>query len=194
MGDSVLLLLDYINDIVHERGKLGAGGYAAQVAERDVLKRVNQMADKARSEGIPVIWVRVGFSMDYRECPEGSLLFGAAREYSALQLETWATEIHSDLHVAEGDFMITKHRVSAFYATPLEAILRTLSARRVFLGGVATDLVVQTTAREAHDRDYTVVVLEDICAAANAQEHENTIATLAKIAQIGTTVAIDSHL
>lgn len=194
MSESALLLLDCINDIVHKEGKLGAGGYAAQVAERGVLEGINQATGKARTAGVPVIWVRVGFSPDYRECPADSPLFGAAQQYGALQLGTWATGIHPDLHMTEGDFVITKHRVNAFYATPLEAILRTVSAQRVLIGGVATDLAVQTTAREAHDRDYQVVVLEDICAAANAREHENTIAMLAKIAQIGTTGTIDSYL
>lgn len=117
MSDSVLLLLDCINDIVHKEGKLGAGGYAAQVAERGVLEGINQVTGKARTVGVPVIWVRVGFSPDYRECPAGSPLFGAAQQYGALQLGTWATAIHPDLHMTEGDFVSKRPVMTVWTAT-----------------------------------------------------------------------------
>ncbi len=194
MSNTVLLLLDYVNDIVHPEGKLGGAGYAAQVTERDVLTKANQAALAARAANVPVIFVRVGFSPDYRECPEGSPLFSGAKQYGALALGGWATEIHAAIPVEASDYLITKHRVSAFYSTSLEAILRKLDTKTLLLGGVATNLVVQTTALAAHDRDYRVVILEDLCSAFTRQDHDGAIANLGNVAVIAKSSEIAGYL
>jgi len=181
---TVLVLLDFINEIVDEKGKFAGKGYPAFVKTHGVLDNVNAAIVKARAKNIPVIFVRVGFSSDYREWPESSPLFGAAKKFGALQLGTWATEIHKSLNKADEDFLITKHRVSAFYATSLEAILRTLKTNTILLGGVATDMAVQSATREAHDRDYRVVVLEDLCGAGNEEDHAHALRLLAKVATV----------
>ena len=184
MNTTALVLLDFINEIVHERGKFAGKGYPASVKDHKVLENVNAAIEKARKKNIPIIFVRVGFSQDYKEWPEHSPLFGAAKKVGALKLGTWATEIHDFVKTTDSDFIVTKHRVSAFYATSLEAILRNLKIDTLLLGGVATDLVVQTTAREAHDRDYKVVVLEDLCAAGSKDDHDSAIKAISKIAII----------
>ena len=184
MTATALILLDFINEIVDEKGKFSGKGYPTFVRTHGVLESVNSAIAKAREKNIPVIFVRIGFSPDYREWHETSPLFGTAKKFGALQLGTWATEIHESIDKNERDFLITKHRISAFYATSLEVILRTLKVDTVLLGGVATDLVVQSTARDAHDRDYRVVILEDLCGAGSEEDHESTLKTLAKIAKI----------
>ena len=184
MNKSALILIDFINEIVDEKGKFAGKGYPAFVKAHDILANVNAAIAKARTKDIPVIFVRVGFSSDYREWPESSPLFGATKKFGALQLGTWATEIHESLNKTDADFLVTKHRVSAFYATSLEAILRTIKADAVLLGGVATDIAVQSAAREAHDRDYRVVILEDLCGAGNEEDHAHALSLLAKVATI----------
>ena len=181
---TTLILLDFINEIVDEKGKFAGKGYPAFVKTHGVLNSVNAAIAKAREKNIPVIFVRVGFSPDYREWPESSPLFGAAKKFGALQLGTWATEVHQSINKTDEDLLVTKHRVSAFYATSLEVILRTLGVDTILLGGVATDLVVQSTAREAHDRDYRVVVLEDLCGAGNEEDHAHALRLLAKVATV----------
>ena len=184
MNKSALILIDFINEIVDEKGKFAGKGYPAFVKARGVLENVNAAIAKARTKAIPVIFVRVGFSPDYREWPESSPLFGAAKKFCALQLGAWATEIHESLNKTDADFLVTKHRVSAFYATSLEVILRTLKADTLLIGGVATDIAVQSAAREAHDRDYRVVVLEDLCGAGSEDDHAQALRLLAKVATV----------
>ncbi len=179
---SALILIDFINEIVDEKGKFAGKGYPTFVKTHGVLENVNVAIAKARAKDIPVIFVCVGFSPDYREWPESSPLFGAAKKFGALQLGAWATEIHESLNRTDTDFLIIKHRVSAFYATSLEAILRTLKVDALLLGGVATDIAVQSAAREAHDRDYRVVVLEDLCGAGSEDDHAQGLRLLAKVA------------
>ncbi len=181
---AALILIDFINEIVDEKGKLAGKGYPAFVKAHGTFESVNAAIAKARAKNVPVIFMRVGFSSDYREWPESSPLFGAAKKFGALQLGTWATEIHESLNKADADFLVTKHRVSAFYATSLEEILRTLKVDTVLLGGIATDLAVQSAAREAHDRDYRVVVLEDLCGAGSEEDHTQALRLLAKVATV----------
>jgi nicotinamidase-related amidase len=128
--------------------------------------------------------VRVGFSADYRECPPASPIFSGARANGIFKLGTWGTQVHDALAPREGDFDIVKHRVSPFYGTSLEVICRAQGIGRLILCGVSTNGVVHSGAREAHDRDYECIILEDCCAGVTVQEHEHAIACLGRYAGI----------
>ena len=191
MAQSIYLVLDMMNDLVHADGPNGKAAYGEQVRERNVLANTRRAIDKARAAGVPVGFVRVGFSPDYRECPPNSPIFSGARKNGVFKLGTWGTETHPDLGQKPGDFDIVKHRVSPFYATSLEAILRASGVRRIYCSGISTNAVVQATVREGHDRDYEVVVLEDACCALSAEEHGNAIAGLKRFCQL--TTSSDVH-
>lgn len=183
MSKSLFLVMDMINDLVAEDG-FGGKSYGVQIRERGIFARLNAALEKARAAGVPVGFVRVGFSPDYREAPLSSPIFNGARKNGIMQLGTWGTEVVADIVREAGDFDIVKHRVSPFYATSLEAILRAKGIERLVLAGVSTNGVVHSGAREAHDRDYEVVILEDCCAGATAEEHDHALACLARYARI----------
>lgn len=181
---TALLLLDFINEIVHEEGKLSKKGYSVFIKERQTFERLAQLTRKARERGIFLIHVKVGFSPNYVEQLKRSPLFGQAQQFEALKLGTWATDFHELIDVQEKDPVVIKHRVGAFYSTRLEAILNANNVDSLLLAGVATDLVVATTARNAHDRGYKVIVVADCCAAATAEDHETALNLLQKVAII----------
>ncbi|MGB8365539.1 MAG: cysteine hydrolase family protein [Rhizomicrobium sp.] len=183
MKAAMLLVMDMLNDLVHENGG-GAKTYVPLMKERNVLARTKAAIDKARTAGILIGYVRVGFSPDYRECPPNSPIFSRARDAGTFKLGTWGTEIHPDIAPHAEDFDIVKHRVSPFYGTSLEPILRARGVNGLFLCGVSTNGVVHTGAREAHDRDYACTVLEDCCAGATADEHESALRCLTRFAAI----------
>ncbi|MEY2927324.1 MAG: hypothetical protein RL367_1801 [Pseudomonadota bacterium] len=183
MKKSLFLVMDMMNDLVDENG-FSAKGYGVQVKQRNMLANTAKAIAAARAAGVQIGYVRVGFSSDYRECPPASPIFSGARTNKIFQLGTWGTEVHASLAPHPGDFDIVKHRVSPFYATSLEAILRANAIERVILCGVSTNGVVHSGAREAHDRDYEVVILEDCCAGVTADEHRHAIACLGRYASI----------
>ena len=183
MKKTLFLVMDMMNDIVAEDG-FNKATYGVQVNERNVLNNTAIAIAAARAAGANIGYVRVGFSSDYRECPPASPIFSGARNNGIFQLGTWGTEVHPSLAPKDGDFEIVKHRVSPFYATSLEAILRAQGIERIVMCGVSTNGVVHSGAREAHDRDYDVVILEDCCAGVTPDEHMHAIACLGRYARI----------
>ncbi len=183
---TAILLLDFINDIVNTESPFPG---AAKVVERNrVIHKANEIIRYARAHGYLIIFVKVAFSADYVECPRNveTSLFHQVPGSGAYRLDTWGTEFHPDLDYQKDDIVVTKYRVSALYATGCEAILRANQIKRLVLMGVSTDLVVQTTARDAHDRDYEVVVIQDACAADDEATSDNVLKLLPKIAKVVT--------
>jgi len=182
--NSVYLILDMENDLVNEHGANANTPLGDQVKARAIVQRTAQAIAKARAAGVLIGYVRVGFSPDYRECPGQSPLFGLAKKNGLFKLGSWGTDVHPDIAPKEGDLMIIKHRVSPFYSTTLEAQLRAQRVTRIYCSGVSSQAVVQATVRDAHDRDYEVVVLEDCCAAHSAEEHKNSMASISRFCTI----------
>lgn len=183
MPKTIFLVMDMMNDLVAEDG-FNTETYGVQVKERNTLANTAKAIAATRAAGVPIGYVRVGFSPDYREAPENSPIFSGARKNGIFKLGTAGTEVHPDLAPQPHDFDIVKHRVSPFYATSLEAILRAQGIERIVMCGVSTNGVVHSGAREAHDRDYEVVILEDCCAGVTADEHMHAIACLGRYATI----------
>lgn len=181
---SALLVLDLQNSFVHDDGASGKGPLGEQVRSRNILENAARAIAKARAADAPVIFVRVGFSPDYCEAPPASPIFGPAREYKVLTLGEFGTEIHPSLDFTDADTLITKHRISAFYGTPLDVILRAQGIGHLVLFGVSTTAVVQATTRDGHDRDYVCTVLEDGCAAHSDEEHDASITMLKRFATV----------
>ncbi|HVV68747.1 MAG TPA: isochorismatase family cysteine hydrolase [Gammaproteobacteria bacterium] len=182
MKKTALIVIDFINDIVDLKGKFTAT--AEFVDKHKVIDQANQVIRFAREQQIPIVLVKVGFSAGYLECPAHSPVFGRAKELQVLQLNTWGTEFHEKLAYQPTDLVIVKPRVNAFYSTALEAFLRANAIQNVIITGVSTDMAVQTTAREAHDRDYKVFIPGDACGAGSLEAHEATLKTLQRVATV----------
>lgn len=180
MTQSVYLVLDMQNELVHEDGPAAKGPMGALLKERRTIEKTQLAIERARAAGVKVGFVRVGFSEDYHECPAGSPLFGGAPKAGMFKLGTWGTEIHASLDQQPGDIQVVKHRVSPFYSTTLMAQLSAAGIRRIYCSGVATQAVVQACVRDAHDRDFQVVVIEDACCAHSEQEHLNSIQSISR--------------
>jgi nicotinamidase-related amidase len=173
-GNAMFLVCDMINDLVHEDGPNGKKGYGPILAKNRTLENTAEAIRKARAAGVKIAYVRVGFSNDYRECPQTSRIFQGAKKAGLFKLGEWGTQVHPLLAPQPGDFDIVKHRVSPFYGTALEPILRANGIQRLYVCGVSTSGAVLSAAKDGHDRDYEVFVLED-CSAALTEEQHNAV-------------------
>jgi nicotinamidase-related amidase len=188
-SDAIYLVLDMINDLVHENGP-GKKTYGSELKRRNTIANTAEALRKARQAGVRVGYVRVGFSQDYRECPPNSRIFQGAKKAGLFKLGTWGTEVYPALAPQPGDFDIVKHRVSPFYGTSLEPILRANGIRRLYLSGVSTSGAVLSGAKDGHDRDYDVFVLEDCCCAMSEAQHRAVVEQMERIATITTAAEV----
>lgn len=172
--------LDYIVELTHPQGKLAAS--ASQVETRQVIAAVNQTLQLARQKQWLTVLVKVGYAKGYADHPASSPMFRRARELQALESDSAGMAFHPGLQAELADLVLTKPRVSAFYGTSLEAALRANRVERLIIAGVSTVWAVESTIRDAHDRDFEVLLLPEACAATNQQEHEEAIQRLSRIA------------
>jgi nicotinamidase-related amidase len=187
-----LLVLDMMNEIVRADGAWGqmGYGYGAESERRGVVATTAAAIAHARDTGTPVIYVTVGYDESYAHWPAGSPVFTeAGREAQLLKLGSYGQAVHESLEPRRDELLVTKRRVSPFYATDLEVALRTQGIQRLLLCGVATDHVVMATARDGHDRDFRIVVFEDCCAAASQDRHEAAIVVLDGVGEITSSTA-----
>lgn len=136
--------------------------------DKAVVSGVNEFLQRARSWNIPVI-----HTMMSSECPEGYIgKYPMAFQYVwpvSLGKQEFLIPEGADkefsIEIENGDFVITgQKRLSIFNGTNLEILLRNLGIARVVLVGSMTDCCVMLAAFEASDRDFRVVVIEDLCA------------------------------
>jgi nicotinamidase-related amidase len=186
MPNTMFLILDMINDLVHEDGPNGKKGYGPILERRKVLDNTALAISKARAAG----YVRVGFSSDYREVASNSGIFMGAKKAGLFKLGTWGTEVHPKLAPKPDDYDIIKHRVSPFYATRLDVILSTHQITKLVLCGVSTTGAVLSAAKDGHDRDYDIVILDDCSAAITDEHHKVTLDMVSRFATITTAAEI----
>jgi nicotinamidase-related amidase len=188
---SVYLILDMQNDLVHPDGPTGKSPMGELLRQRRVIENTQLVIQRARAASVAVGFVRVGFSPDYHECPPNSPLFGGAPKAGMFKLGSWGAEIHAALDQQPGDIQVVKHRVSPFYSTTLTAQLSAAGIRRIYCSGVSTQAVVQATVRDAHDRDFDVVVIDDACCAHSEQEHANSIQSIGRFCRVEKAASVD---
>jgi ureidoacrylate peracid hydrolase len=180
-----LLVIDFINDIVSPDGKVAKFGTPVHAEEQNAIANANRAIEQARQKGSKVIWIRVCFEQGHPELANAKAPFYIAhRENDWLVKGTWGTEFHADLLPRAADeVLLEKSRINPFTNPQLEAELDGIE--RVVLTGVATNLAVEETVRNAAARDLEVVVLEDCCASNNQEMHDFAVtSTFPKFARV----------
>lgn len=133
----------------------------------NVCTRGGALAARFRALGAPVVLVRVGWSADFGDALKQPV--DQAMPVRALP-DNWL-ELVEELAEAPSDIHITKRQWGAFYGTELDLQLRRRGITQIVLGGISTNIGVESTARAAWEHGYAVVFAEDAMSAANAEQH-----------------------
>ncbi|MER8158519.1 cysteine hydrolase [Streptomyces sp. NPDC094472] len=141
-----------------------------QVQDADYLPRVRRAIDAARTAGIPVLHVVVGFRSGRSDISDRNKAFGGLPE-GVFRPGDPNAAIHADVAPRPDEAVITKKRVSAFAGSDLELVLRSGGISHLVLAGIATSGVVLSTLRQAADLDYRLTVLADGCADSDEEVH-----------------------
>ncbi len=176
---TALVLIDLQNGIV-----------AAPTAPRtgpEVVARAGELADAFHAHGAPVVLVRVTFAADGGDRVPGRI---EAPQRMAAPPEGWDV-IVDELAGHPEDIRVSKRNWSAFYGTDLDLQLRRRGITQIVLGGIATSIGVESTARAAHEHGYHVTLATDAMADMDAEAHRNSIERIfPRLGETGTTAEI----
>jgi nicotinamidase-related amidase len=89
-----------------------------------------------------------------------------------------ASELVAELNVQASDVVVTKRQWGAFYGTDLEQQLRRREIRALVMGGIGTNIGVESSARAAYDRGYELVFAEDAMSSVSAEAHGFAVSTI----------------
>jgi ureidoacrylate peracid hydrolase len=178
---SALLVIDMQNDFIAPGGLVERSGRNV-LAARQLAERLPAFVSVARRAGVLVVFVRNVYSTELNTYLSDSWLEQAARKQSGGYTRfpvcaegSWEGDFYGEIRPQPGDPVVTKHRYNAFHNTELDTILRANAIRTVVLTGVATDVCVGTTAREAFMRDYYAIMVDDGTATFSLEDHAATL-------------------
>ena len=140
---------------------------------RRVIEPIAKLTRVARRRGVPIIWTRHGT----RGVEDGGP-FMRLRPFlkdGGLRQNTWGYEILEDLEPQPNDWYVEKTRLSGYFATNLDVILRGLKAETVIFTGVLTNQCVAATSKDASFRDYMPIVVEDCTGTTLPKLHDPAI-------------------
>lgn len=180
-SDEALVLIDMQNAFLAPDGSMAAMGMDVE-ALREAIPGCVRLAEGARRAGVPVINVRICLREDYRD---GGIIFNqhapGARELGAMVDGTPDAEFVPELRPQGGDLVVEKRRFTAFYSTTLETTLASLGVRRLVLGGVLASVCVESTARDAAQRDFHTLIAADATADTTRERRDDMLVRLAEV-------------
>ena len=139
----------------------------------DIVQNAAKLAAAFRSAQLPVVWVRVSFS------PGGADALSPLLDApQSMQRSAGWDELVPELGVTGDDIVVTKRNWGAFYGTDLDLQLRRRGIKRIAICGISTSIGVESTARDAYERSYDLLFIEDAMAAMSPAEHEYATRTI----------------
>ena len=174
---TAVLALHWVGDIASPDGAL-AEVFFGEAQRRKVIEHARDLFSAARSAGVQVIYTKVGFHADYADLLENAPIYVGTRESGAMRAGSPTAEIISELAPQGGDVVVNNDRVGGFTNSSLEFELRRRGIDTVLIAGIATNVTVGTTARQASDLGFRVFVVEDCCSSVSQDVHERTLADM----------------
>jgi nicotinamidase-related amidase len=175
---AAILAVDLQRAFCSEDGSVAAQGRDVSSC-RTAADKCLELVAAGRAAGLPIIYTRMCYRSDYAD---GGLLMRELRptlsKIGALIDGTPDAELVPEIVLAVEDTVIEKQRYSAFYGTTLEPLLRSQKIDTLIIGGVTTSMCVETTVRDAAQRDYRTFVVEETCGDFAADRHQASLAAM----------------
>ncbi|MDF9839753.1 MULTISPECIES: isochorismatase family cysteine hydrolase [unclassified Paenibacillus] len=173
LESTALIIVDVQNDFCHEDGACARMGRDVKGAQA-IVPSIQLLIGECRERGVPVIFIQMtqephtlSEAWNMRPRPAGT------EGIAVTQRNSWGADFYK-LTPKPDDIIVEKHRYSAFIGTQLDLILRTMNIKSLLVTGVATNVCVESTARDGFMLDYHVTVVKDACAGYSPELHEAT--------------------
>ena len=157
-----------------------------------VVHNVVQLVDAFREKKRPIAFVRVGWSADYGDLVKSRNQAPAAGSGLPSDFSEYIEVLHVD---PKSDITIFKHQWGAFYGTDLDLQLRRRGITNIVLCGISTSIGVESTARDAWERNYNLTFASDAMTDTRADAHARAMEIIfPRLGEIGTTSEIIAKL
>jgi biuret amidohydrolase len=182
-ANCALLIIDMQRDFLEPGGFGDALGNDVSLLRRTIAPTISMLA-AARAAGMLVVHTREGHAPDLADLPPAKrargrfpVTIGDEGPMGRILVRGEpGHDIIPELYPAAGEAVIDKPGKGAFHATALDAILRNRGITQLLVAGVTTEVCVSTTVREANDRGFNCLVLEDCTGSYFPQFHEQALA------------------
>src|SRR6188472_664266 len=188
---SALIIQDLQNDVIIEGGAFADSGAPAHATAQNVVGNVADLAAACRSAGVPVIHIWYLVEPGATGLRQNAPLFQGVKDANALVRGTWGAAPAEGLEPEDGDHIVEKMRMNAFYETRLDILLRGLGVETLIITGAWTNMSIEHTARHAADAGYRAVVASDGTSTLNAEwQHAALNYAMQNVASVGTCAEI----
>lgn len=179
--DSALIIVDMQYDFLSDKGYFASLGENISHTQRAIEPSI-QLLEAARKLGLLRIFTRESHraqlvdltaNKNTRARGMGAAIGSEGPLGRLLVRGEKGCDIIDELYPNDDEIVIDKPGNSAFYATDLEHILRVNEIKHLIITGITTDVCVSSTLRDANDRGFDCLVLEDCCGAANTEAHQS---------------------
>ncbi len=178
---AALVVVDLQNDFAAPNGAYSGSGEVDRTPIVEMLPRLRNLIEQARRIGLPTIYTAQVFDdwtvsdvIRERRARRGPNWKGTTRRGE------WGADFYEGFAPDPSQYdecVVEKHRASAFIDTDLDLMLRSRNIRTLLMTGIATNVCVESTARDGAMKDYFVVMIDDCCATGHRHLHEATLET-----------------
>jgi len=182
-----VVVVDMQNAFASKGGMLDVAGVDISNAPR-VVSSIKTVVNAARQASVPIVYVQMGYKPDlsnsggpnspnwHKELAIHLMRCRPELKGTLLTEGTWDFAIVEELNPEPGDLVVIKTRYSGFAGTTLDSQLRTRGIRYLFFVGIATNVCVESTLRDAYFQDYWPILIADgAMPAGPATLHEATL-------------------
>jgi ureidoacrylate peracid hydrolase len=178
-SNTALIVVDVQNDFCHREGVFGKYREANLDQVQEAVENLTTLIGKCREREIPIIFIQTIHSIWTNSPTWLKRMEGSAEKMRICPPGEFGSQFYT-VEPEKNDCIVTKHRYSAFVGTDLNLILRSKGIENILVTGVATNVCVETTARDGYNRDYNVFFVGDCCGAYDVSAHEATLNNIDK--------------